>query len=196
MEEDKDDKGDNIFGEDYNYFDKEGIGAGKNQTGYENVPTDENNFIRSHDLQENNKKYPQTELNNSEQIFKVKNRINNERNSSTKELPKVLNRKKSRADEAIPKKKRKTKTNMDITLKSKTEVNTEDKKKEKKDVFEKYNQTAFFDIYERPGDSGDIYDTLNDEDPNAEVNKIMPTYNSVVNHSIPESFDMCISENQ
>ena len=108
----------------------------------------------------------------------------------------MLNRKKSRADEAVPKKKRKTKTNMDITLKSKTEVNTEDKKKEKKDVFEKYNQTAFFDIYERPGDSGDIYDTLNDEDPNAEVNKIMPTYNSVVNHSIPESFDMCISENQ
>ena len=37
---------------------------------------------------------------------------------------------------------------------------------------------------------------MDEEDPNALVNKMKPAYTSSLNHEIPESLNMFISENQ
>ena len=58
-----------------------------------------------------------------------------------------------------------------------------------------FNQ-EYFDVYdENNEESGDMLNMLNDDDPNAEVNKIKPEYRSQINTNtdIAESLDMIIS---
>ena len=60
-----------------------------------------------------------------------------------------------------------------------------------------FNQElGYFDVYDdNNSPSGDMLNMINDDDPNAEVNKIQPEYKSQINSSIPETLDMLISSN-
>ena len=146
----------------------------------------------------------QTELNKDEPKHKdkEKNKLkhkNSMSGNSSNNLFKVLQKKTNREEDKKTKKKRKTKTDMDITLKNKTEVNYEDKKKENEQkIYEMFNceRDEFYDIYEEQAPSSDIYNMLNEEDGNPEVNRERPIYNTQVNPEIPESFNMIISSNQ
>ena len=83
---------------------------------------------------------------------------------------------------------------MDFTLKNKTEVNCEDKKKEiEEKVYSMYNQEQYFDFYDTPPVTGDLFNVMNEDEASAEVNITKPIYNTTVNKEIPETFKMCIS---
>ncbi len=194
MEEEKEKE--DIFGEDYLNFDKLNYnisqGTWKNDTG---ANTHKNNpkFDKNNDLEEY--QYPQTELNKdkkkTKEKFKIKHKNSIAENSP--EFSKILQKKTSRA-EAPTKKRKKTKSDMDFTLKNKTEVNREDKKKEiESKVYSMYNQEHFFDIYETPSATGDFFNSINEDEASAEVNNSKPIYNTTINNEIPESFKMCIS---
>ena len=195
MEEDKEKI--NIFGEEYQIFDDPNFnpsqGTGKNDTGA-NTHKNNSNFDKINELEEY--QYPQTELKKNDkktkEIFKVKHK-NSIAGNSSKELSKILQRKTSRA-EASTKKKKKTKSEMDFTLKNKTEVNCEDKKKEiEAKVYSMYNQEQYFDFYDTPPVTGDLFNVMNEDEASAEVNITKPIYNTTVNKEIPETFKMCIS---
>jgi hypothetical protein len=195
MEDEKEENKEFLFGNEYANFETERNETGGYQagTGFNN-PRNNNRLMNINEIEEHLEKHPQTELNKNPQKIKdrINHKMNNEKNSSSDKLPKVLQKKTSRIEG--PKKKRRTKTKMDITLKSKTEVASEDKKK---NYFQEFTHENFYDLYDpKPSDSGDLFNDFNNDDPNAEVNKIMPSYSSVINNSIPESFDMVISENQ
>ena len=195
MEEEKEKE--DIFGEDYKNFDKLNYnfsqGTWKNDTG---ANTHKNNpkFDKNNDLEEY--QYPQTELNKdkkkTKEKFKIKHKNSIAENSP--EFSKILQKKTSRA-EAPTKKRKKTKSDMDFTLKNKTEVNREDKKKEiESKVYSMYNQEHFFDIYDTPSSAtGDFFNSINEDEASAEVNNPKPIYNTTINNEIPESFKMCIS---
>ena len=132
--QDVEENGENIFGQDFQeYLNKDhfnlnpSLGTGKNETG---ANTSGNNSLFEK-IDEINNYHPQTELKKDDiknkEKFRFKPKKNIERNSF-KDLNKVLQKKTSRGD--VPTKKRKkTKTDMDYTLKNKTEINPEIKKK-------------------------------------------------------------------
>ena len=143
--------------------------------------------------------HPQTELNKEDQKTKKKNEIkhkNSINGNSSKDLFKILQKKTTRDGEKKTKKKKKTKTDMEISVKNKTEINYEDKKKEnEKKLYDMFNNEAYIDVYEYPSPSGDLFNMIDKEEPNAEVNQEKPIYNTQLNHEIPESFNMIISSN-
>ena len=146
--------------------------------------------------------HAQTELKKDDKKFKDKNKLkhkNSVAGNSSNDLNKILQKKKTRGDEGVTKKKKKTKTEMDLTLKNnKTEINPEIKKKEnEKKIYQMFTQEdeQFYDVYDENLTSGDLFNTMNDDDTIAEVNKIRPEYKSQLNGDIPESLDMLISSN-
>ena len=188
-----------FFGTDYqDYINDKGhfnlnpsIGTGKNETGT-NTPGNNSMFEKIDDL---NNYHPQTELRKDNIKNKEKKHKNSIVENSSKNLSKILQKKKTRGD-GPTKKRKKTKSEMDFTLKNKTEINPEIKKKEiEKKIYEMYNN-EYFDLYDDNNNdhSGDMLNMINDDDPNAEVNKIKPEYKSQIN-DIPESLDMFISSN-
>ncbi len=197
MEEEKEKEEKDIFGEEYQNFDKPFFnvsqGTWKNDTGA-NTHKNNSKFDKNNDLEEY--QYPQTELNKDKKRTKEKLKLKH-KNSIAENSPglnKVLQKKTSRA-EGPTKKKKKTKSDMDFTLQNKTEVNREDKKKEiESKVYSMYNQEHFFDIYDTPSSAtGDLFNSINEDEASAEVNNPKPIYNTTINNEIPESFKMCIS---
>ena len=106
---------------------------------------------------------------------------------------------------------KKRKSKMEITSKNYTEINNyEEIKKENekkiyeayqndKKIYESFNQEQFLDMYvDQAPSGGDLFEAINEEDSNAEVNKSKPSYNTQVISNIQETFNMIISsvENQ
>lgn len=139
--------------------------------------------------------HPQTELKLNEKKIKEKFEIrkNSISGNSTKDLKNgILKKKTSRCVDEIPKKKPKAKSDMDLTYKNKTEINRE----VNHTVYDKFNLEPFYnDLFEEKPPSGDLFDAMNNDDPNAEVNQIKPEYKSQINPSLPESLNMIISSN-
>ena len=195
LDEDDDKDEDNYLGIDYQDYDEkqkqERINPsykGRNETVANNPG--KNSLLGI--IYEKEQYHPQTELKPKEKKIK-EIRKNSISGNSTKDLKSgVLKKKTSRYVDEIPKKKQKTKSDMDLTLKNKTEINRE----VKNEIYDKFNQEAFYnDFYEEKVPSGDLFDFMNNDDPNAEVNKIKPEYKSQINPSLPETFDMKISSN-
>ena len=191
-----------FFGLDFqNYIDKEpfnanpSMGTGKNETGT-NTPGNNSMFDKIDEL---NNYHPQTELKKDGIKIKEKYKLKHKNSiavNSSNDLSKTLQKKKARGD-APTKKRKKTKSEMDFTLKTRTEINPEIKKKERdKKFYEMFNQEHYYDVYDDDAPNDDMLNMMNDDDPNAEVNKIQPEYKSQMNSSIPESLDMVISTNK
>ena len=190
-----------IFGDyDFENFNNiYSIGTGRNETGADSNKNN-NNFEKIEGFEA---LHYQTELNKSNQKTKEKNKFKHKNSfagNSSKELEKILQKKKFRNDKERTKKK-KTKSEMEFTtLKNETEINYEEKKKEnQKRIFEMYNQenfTDFNDVYEEMKGSGDLFDHADidfNEEVIPEVNKTSKVYKTELNNKIPESLKMFIS---
>ena len=195
-EDEKEKEEKDFFGDDYqnlvdNIYNNPSLGTGKNETGADSPHY--NGIFEKINLD----KYPQTEL--SKDGKKEKTNLKHKNSvalNSSKELDNILNKKTNR-DEKKNKKKRKTKTEMDITLKNKTEINCEEKKKEnEKKIYEMFNQEPFFDVYgnaDEIGPSGDLYDMMNNDEANPEVNQTKSVYTTQLNVDIQEAFNMVLT---
>ena len=193
----KDIFGDDDFGNLNNIY---SIGTGRNETGADSNKNN-NNFEK---IEEFEPRLYQTELNKSNQKTKEKNKFKHKNSitgNSSKDLEKILQKKKLRDDKEKTKKKKKTKSEMDFTtLRNETEINSEEKKKEnEKRIFEMFNPenyTDFNDVYEEMKGSGDLFensDNYFNEEIIPEVNKTSKIYKTELNNKIPESLKMFIS---
>lgn len=203
MEEEREEP---LFGKEYDQFNEDQMNepselTGKNQTGV-NAPSHKGNFNKIDELKEYQEHHHQTELNKSNKKTKTKHKNSEIGNSSSENLPKILKKKTSRLDTSKieeTKKKKKTKTKMDIGFKHQTEIN-KDQKSKMYEMFSNENMLVnedYYNVYDqKTSENGDLFNTMDDEDPNAFVNKMKPAYTSTLNHEIPESLNMFISENQ
>ena len=169
------------------------IGTGRNETGADSNQNN-HNFEK---IEEMEILHFQTEKNKSNQKTIEKNKSKHKKSlASTKDLAKILQKKKLREEKE---KTKKSKSEMDYTLRNKTEINKEDKKKKEKKVYELFNQynfNSFNDVYEELKGSGDLLDIMNEdlnEEKLPEVNKKKSIYKTEINNEIPETFKMAIS---
>lgn len=171
------------------------MGTGRNETGVDSNQN-KHNFEK---IEEIKILHFQTEKNKSNQKTIEKNKFKHKNSLDSSKDSKILQKKKLREEKEKTKKSKKTKSEMDYTLKNKTEINEENKKKNEKNVYTQFNQDNFnnyIDVYEDQKGSGDFFDTMN-EDLNKEnlpeVNKTKPIYKTEINNEIPEAFKMIIS---
>jgi len=180
-----------FLGEEYQNFDldKENIdyslGTGKRETGPESFKN--KGFFEK--LDEGDHYKPQTEFNKNEKKFDKKTSF--ARKGSFAENSNIL-KKKTNRDEPQAKKEEKMKSEMDITLKYKTEVDKADDKK----VYEMFNNEPFLDFYEERNESELINLMDNDEVlPDPEVNITKKIYTTQNKFDVQETFNMILSKN-
>ena len=114
--------------------------------------------------------------------------------NSSKNLQKIL-RKKTNRDDPEPKQKEKRKSEMDITLKNKTEV---DKVESEKKIYEMFNNNDLFYEYDEGGRNESELINLMDNDealPDPEVNVTKKIYTTQINFDVQETFNMVLSTN-
>ena len=222
MHLEEDENKDDIFGEEYKNYDllpnlNISEFTGKNETVVENSPN-KPIFERIEEKELQNLHH-QTELSRDkdDKSNKEKLKIKKKKSfcdDSLKDSSNILNKKTNRDEDQKVKKKekiKKRKSKMEITSKNYTEINNyEEIKKENekkiyeayqndKKIYESFNQEQFLDMYvDQAPSGGDLFEAINEEDSNAEVNKSKPSYNTQVISNIQETFNMIISsvENQ
>ena len=118
-EDEKEKEEQDYFGIDFkNYLDlpyyNPSLGTGKKETGAE-TPLNNSMFEK---IDKIDNYHAQTELKKDDKKFKDKNKLkhkNSVAGNSSNDLNKILQKKKTRGDEGVIKKKKKTKTEMDLT---------------------------------------------------------------------------------
>ena len=184
-----------FLGEDYQNFDvyKENeeysIGTGKKEKDLETFQK-KGSFDK---IDESDQYKPQTEYNKNEKKMGKKASFARKR-SLAGNLEKIL-KKKTNRDEPEVKKKEKTKSEMDFTLKNKTEV---DKEESEKKIYEMFNSNdLFFEYDEGRRNESDLINLMDNDEaiPDTEVNVTRRIYTTQNNFDVQETFNMVLSSN-
>ena len=188
-----------FLGEDYQNFDvykeneEHSIGTGKKETGPETFK----NKGLFEKIDESDQYKPQTEFNKNEKKLDKKTsfaRKGSLAGNSSKNLQKIL-RKKTNRDDPEPKQKEKRKSEMDITLKNKTEV---DKVESEKKIYEMFNNNDLFLEYDEGGrNESDLINLMDNDEaiPDPEVNITRRIYTTQNKFDVQETFNMVLSSN-
>lgn len=197
MKEEDERDNDNIFGDDYKEYLNNGnhhnpsMNTGKIDTS-EETP-------RFEKIDKADNYHPMTELNKPDKKTKEKTKKHKKSLaliSSSSESKELLQKKTSRAGDG---KKKKTKSEMELTFQNKTEIRPEKNKKDiDQKVYEMFNNPEpFIDVYEQNHNENIINEEsldpdkfYDDNDQDAEVNQEKPTYKTEINKTIPETFNM------